>query len=86
MIVRTIGMICALVALAAGCSRMGLQGRQMTEGERLFRANCRACHVLPKPEAFSDEAWPEFVSSHAGGSSIPEHTKALISQYLVDSN
>jgi len=80
-----------IVFLCCGLLILGCLGRQagkaaMTEEERLFRANCRACHVLPEPSELGDEQWLEFLSSHPDRVDLPDEDRAAILKHLQDSN
>ena len=77
------GILILTAALFIGCGGTSkTANRQMSDGERLFRANCRGCHVLPKPTAMSAEEWPEFISSHIDSDDLSPESKELISKHL----
>ncbi len=54
----------------------------MSNGERLFRANCNACHVLPNPSRHSDEAWPALVGRYGQIAKLDSLKRAEIVAYL----
>lgn len=86
MIFKAVCAVCVVAAMATGCSRPALDRSGMTAGERLFRAKCRSCHVLPKPESMSDKGWAKFLEGHQGGSNLTKRNKESIAQYLSDNN
>lgn len=81
MIIRWLACLLAVMFLI-GCSHMGFARREMTGGERLFRANCRSCHVLPDPKEHGHEEWPELVARYGERIDLPAESQQLIVEYL----
>ena len=82
--VKIISIILTVVLglILLGCS--GIERKEMSEGERLFRANCRACHVLPNANDFSGEEWVILVKRYADPLNIPPEKQKKILDYLLD--
>ena len=76
-----------LVALiVAGCSQMKGTRRPMSDAEKTFRANCRSCHILPKPTEKESGEWPIFLKAHSEDKDIPAEDIEKIVEYLQEEN
>jgi len=76
-----------LTILSVGCGGLTTNtDNKMSQGERLFRANCRGCHVLPKQTAKTSDQWPDFISNHVDSDDISLETRDLIVKYLLHQN
>jgi cytochrome c2 len=92
--VNSNGILIALTAaaafFAAACGSKTTQSSNavetMSPGERVFRASCQSCHVLPRPTAKTDEEWPEIVQRYGSRARLSAETMAQISAYLIASN
>lgn len=73
-------------ALLLGCGLASISQHEMSEGERLFRSNCRSCHTLPDPTEYSDEEWPELVKRYADRIELPMEAQRAILEYLQTVN
>lgn len=69
------------IMLFAGCLGY-IKGTQMSEGERLYRSRCSACHMLIKRSALSKEGWEIAVKRY--GAKLKEREKELIIEYLTE--
>ena len=78
----------AILLIVGGCAgkRLPPPGQPMSEGERLYRANCRACHTLRNPASYTDEQWPPLVHRYAGRINLPPETQQKIVDYLLNAN
>jgi len=76
---------CALF-ISLECSTLSVSKKEMTLGERLFRANCRACHTLPNPKSHSDGEWNDFINRHKDRIQLQEDELASIVHYLQNAN
>ncbi len=72
----------AVCLVIFGCSQLK-QSRQMSEGEKIFRSNCRSCHILPKKDAKTDTGWPEFLNDHAERSELTRQEIEILTEYLL---
>ncbi len=77
------GSICLLGCAASNTYRAG---EVMSEGERLYRANCRACHSLRDPASHTDAEWPGLVRRYGGKISLTPETEQKILNYLQSAN
>ncbi|RKX17307.1 MAG: hypothetical protein DRP51_11060 [Candidatus Zixiibacteriota bacterium] len=71
--------VCLIVA---GCSQMKGTRRLMSDNEKTFRANCRSCHVLPKPTEKESDEWPIFLKAHSEDKDIPPEDLEKIVEFL----
>lgn len=76
----------ALAVVVIGCGGAYRSGYQITEGERLFRANCRSCHVLPRPAKYTDEEWPLLVKRYGEKIRLADSSQAAIIEFLTANN
>ena len=58
----------------------------MSEGEKLYRANCRSCHVLRNPASYTDEQWPPLVTRYGDRIHLPPESQQKILDYLLNAN
>ncbi len=58
----------------------------MSEGERLYRANCRSCHTLRDPASQSDEQWPGLVHRYGDRIHLSPESQQRILDYLLSVN
>lgn len=58
----------------------------MSAGERLYRANCRSCHSLRRPESHADNEWPRLVKRYGDKIHLTAAEQTEIIQYLMDAN
>ena len=73
-----------VVGCAATAERLG--DRPISEGEKLYRANCRSCHTLRNPGRYTDEQWPPLVERYAGRINLSEESQQRIIEYLLSAN
>jgi len=80
-------LVVALVVIVSGCAATApQQGSEMTEGERLYRANCASCHALRKPANYTDEAWQSYVAKYGEKLALSPTTQKAILHYLQSHN
>ena len=58
----------------------------MSEGERLYRANCRSCHTLRNPTSYTDEQWPPLVHRYGERIHLSPETQQKIVDYLLSAD
>ena len=75
-----------IITLVLICGCTTFQRKEMANGERLFRANCRACHTLPDANKFTDSEWVDLVRRYADPLEIPVEDQKLILEYIQDNN
>lgn len=75
-----------LVLLVAGCSQMKGTRRPMSDGEKLFRVQCRMCHILPKPDEKQSDEWPAFLNAHSEDKDIEPGKLEKIVKFLQSGN
>ena len=87
LVVAVVGLI-----LILGCGAYTPQpGEQTTasadtDGEKIYRRQCRNCHSLPKPGSHTDDEWPPLINRHSKRVKLTEEqTKALLA-YLREHN
>lgn len=51
--------------------------RDISDGERLYRAKCSSCHRLIGPEEHEASAWPHYVNDHGPGLTGAEKRRIL---------
>jgi len=73
------------ILLFLACA-IGVSRKQMTEGEKLYRARCRSCHTLIDPKEYSDEKWKIMVEMYGKKSNLSEPEKIQILEYLLSNN
>lgn len=57
-----------------------------SDGEKLYRRQCRNCHTLPKPQSHADADWPVLIKRHESRVKLTEEqTKALLT-FLTEKN
>jgi len=76
------GVILAIYTLLAGCSGY-IRGTELSEGEKLYRSRCSACHMLIEKNALSKDGWELAVKRY--GSKLSEEQKRKIVEYLTQS-
>ncbi|MEW5925596.1 MAG: cytochrome c [Candidatus Zixiibacteriota bacterium] len=86
MMKKIITIIPILLIIGAACTRPSFKQSRMSEGERLFRANCRACHVLPKPDQKKADEWATFLENHPDPAALSPEVRSLIVTYLQGTN
>ena len=85
--INVAGRILLLLALASLLGCAGTQGySSMSSGERLFRANCRSCHILPKPAKYNDAAWDSLVTRYGDRINLSNADRFEILEYLHSAN
>ncbi len=67
-----------ILALMQGCASVTAG---MSEGERLYRANCASCHRLIRPEEHEAVLWRHYVDEY--GSKLDEEKKRRILEFLA---
>lgn len=82
MMTRAVLAVFGLFLLYAGCSALKVSTREMTPGEKLFRANCRACHTLPRVGSRSQAEWRALIGQHQDRLQLQEADVAAIINYL----
>lgn len=61
----------------------------LTEGKKLFDANCALCHDLPKPTSMSEDGWRKIVppmvskANHKNGNKLDKAAEERILKYLI---
>jgi len=83
---KYISYILILCLMVAGCSQMKGTRRPMSDSEKLFRANCRSCHVLPKKDEKQSDEWPQFLNAHSEDKDIPTEDIEKIVEFLQSSH
>ncbi|MEP0829416.1 MAG: hypothetical protein AB1690_09710 [Candidatus Zixiibacteriota bacterium] len=78
--------ILILAVSLIGCGGAYKAGQQMSEGERLFRANCRSCHLLPRPAKHTDAEWPGLVKRYGEKIRLADSSQAAIIEFLNANN
>ena len=63
-----------------------MAGIDMTNGERLFRSNCRSCHILPNPKSQTDSDWVVLVNRYGSRLDLATEVQAEIIAYLQSMN
>ena len=74
-----------LVTVIGGCSWQ-MARVNMTSGERLFRSNCRSCHILPNPKSQTDSDWVVLVNRYGSRLDLATEVQAEIIAYLQSMN
>ncbi len=79
-LLATLGFLFVFVlSIVAGCSLLRGTRRPMSDGEKLFKAKCRSCHILPKPDKKLTDEWPVFLNEHSEEKEIkPEDLEKII--------
>lgn len=75
-----------IAGILTHCSGAKQSQKPLTEGERLFKAKCRSCHTLPKPQKFDDAGWVPVVSKYGERAKLNDKQIKLIINYLQDNN
>jgi hypothetical protein len=70
-----------IIPLLAGCSGY-IRGTELSEGERLYRSRCSACHMLIEKDALSRDGWELAVKRY--GEKLKEEEKKKILEYLTE--
>ena len=74
------------LTVLTSCDFLQVRKKPMSEGERLYRAKCRSCHVLPDPQKYSDDKWVEIVEHYGQRARLSADQKKLILRYLQSNN
>lgn len=74
-----IWLLIAICSLLLGCSGY-MKGAKISEGERLYRSRCSACHMLISRDALSGEGWELAVKRY--GAKLKDEEKKKILDYL----
>ncbi len=74
--------ILTINTLLPGCSKY-IRGTGLSEGEKLYRSRCSACHILIDKDALSRDGW-ELALRRYGGK-LTEDEKRKIIKYLTGS-
>tara|TARA_B100001964_G_scaffold209505_1_gene243046 strand:+ start:92 stop:346 length:255 start_codon:yes stop_codon:yes gene_type:complete len=82
---RVIAIIAISSAALIGCS-WRMTGIDMTNGERLFRSNCRSCHILPNPKSQTDSDWVVLVNRYGSRLDLATEIQAEIIAHLQSMN
>ncbi|NUO19512.1 cytochrome c [bacterium] len=73
--------------LLAGCAAKEIKpSAPLSDGERLYRANCASCHSLRKASDFTDDEWPIYVERYGAKLHLTAEQRALILNHLKTSN
>ena len=76
-----------LLIVIIGCAMKNTpRSAPMSEGERLYRSNCRACHTLRNPTSYTDEQWPPLVQRYGGRIHLTPESQQKIVDYLLSAN
>ena len=59
-------------------------GKELSEGDRLYRAKCTSCHRLLKPKDYPDEKWQEAVKKF--GKKLTDEERKKILEHLQGNN
>ena len=75
-----------VAALAISCTPKMEMTETQSDGQRLFRNNCRTCHRLPKPKSKTDAEWPSLVARYGERAKLSVEQIELITAYLQAAN
>jgi mono/diheme cytochrome c family protein len=75
-----------LAALVISCGPKVELAESQSDGQRLFRANCRSCHRLPNPKSKTDSEWPSLVNRYGERAKLSPEQIDLIIAYLQAAN
>ncbi|MFQ6034507.1 MAG: c-type cytochrome [Sedimentisphaerales bacterium] len=70
-----------LFMLVYGCHNMA---KEMSDGQKLYRAKCSSCHNIIAPECYDREKWHLYVDKY--GQKMTTEEKQVVLQYLVSSD
>ena len=86
-------LVCGIFALAlSGCPTDGRAGSSEPEvkvakgGAQLWSENCRRCHNLRPPTAFSDDQWEVIVNHMRVRAHLTANESRLITEFLKAAN
>lgn len=80
-----IALVAAISVAIVACGSGGVKSERSV-GEKLFRANCNSCHILPKANKHTDEEWPTLVNRYANFTKLDELQRLEIIGYLQSVN
>lgn len=75
-----------VAALTVSCGPKTEIAESQSDGQKLFRASCRTCHRLPKPESKTDAEWPSLVNRYGERAKLSPEQIDLIIAYLQAAN
>ena len=71
-----------MLGFPMGCSRKSSDAnRPMSPGEKLYRANCAACHRLLAPEEHDAPTWEAYIEKY--GKRLSAEEKKLVYNFLT---
>ena len=77
--------VCGILLISIACAS-NISKKTMSAGERLYRARCRSCHTLIRPDKYSDSHWELMVEKYGQNINLTEQEKKQILQYLWQNN
>ena len=87
LIAKKIVLFILLVSVAVYMLRCGPRKSQlMSEGERLYRSKCRACHHIVEPTRYNDKEWVMQLEWMGPRTGLDENQARLILEYLQSAN
>lgn len=79
--------VITLIALLGCAANNGYRKLEnMTEGERLYRANCVSCHALRNPADYTDDQWAAYVAKYGEKLNLSLDKQDKILNHLQTSN
>ncbi len=75
-----------ICALWLSCSSKTINKKPLSEGEQLFRAKCRSCHILPDPKKYDDHEWVKIMDKYGELARLKENQELSILLFLQRSN
>jgi len=79
--------VTTLIALFGCAANNGhRKSENMTESERLYRANCASCHALRNPADYTDDQWVAYVAKYGEKLKLSPDKQEKILIYLQSSN
>ncbi|HEY4717041.1 MAG TPA: cytochrome c [bacterium] len=74
-------LLIVLGPLCLACSSLIKSTDKISDGERLYRSKCSACHMLIERERLSKEGWKAAVEKY--GAKLTEEDRSKILQHLT---
>jgi nitrate/TMAO reductase-like tetraheme cytochrome c subunit len=63
---------------------MKINKTELSEDEKIFRANCRPCHVLPDREDLSSNEWTRILEDHEDRINLSADDRSAVMRYLSE--
>ena len=82
---KIIGFI-LLYGILLSCSSETINRKPLSDGERLFRAKCRSCQILPDPQKHNDTEWVKIMEKYGERARLKEKEKLAILNFLQTQN